>query len=360
MMKPSGVTAQSKSSPGGRVTALLAGRRPDRVPFFPLGFRGFAAVNLGHSIGSSYSDCEMSLQDQLLTQEQYGFDGFPFYAYGAYGAWEFGGEVRFPSGEFQMAPSAVRFAVETEDDVWKLEPPDPRTAGAIPMAMTFSRAAEKAGVWVTTPTAGVFTTGANICGIQKMCRWMLRKPELAHRLLRMATDHLVEVTQYWVETFGPDIIGFTSEPSAANQIISPKHFEEFVLPYTVEFHRKILDTGIRHVMCHICGEQNFNLPHWARVPMGDPGIVTFGHEVDLATAIEYFGDKCIIAGNIEPAVTQTGTPQEVYELCRMAIEKAKHAPRGFILMSGCGFPPKAPPYNVYVMEKAVEELGWYD
>ncbi len=326
-MKPSSGRVQSKSRPGDRVTTLLSGRKPDRVPFFPLGVRSFAAVNLGHSIGSSYSDSEMNLEDQLLTQEQYGFDGFPYYAYGTYGVWEFGGETKFPSGEFQMAPSAVRFPVETEEDVWKMELPDVRTAGAIPIAMSFSRAAEKAGVWVTTPTAGgVFTTAANIPGIQRMCRWMLRKPELAHRLLRLATDHVVEVTQYWVDTFGPDIIAYTAEPSAANQIISPKHFEEFVLPYTVEFHRKILDMGIRHVMCHICGEQNSNLPYWARVPMGDPGIVTFGHEVDLSTAIE----------------------------------KAKHAPCGFILMSGCGFPPKAPPYNVYVMEKAVEELGWYD
>lgn len=189
---------------------------------------------------------------------------------------------------------------------------------------------------------------------------MVKKPEVAHRLLRLATDHVIAVTQYWVDTFGPNIFAFNSEPSAANQIISPRQFKEFVLPYTQEFHENILVMGIKHIMCHICGEQNLNLPYWAQIPMGNPGVVTFGHEVDLTTAIKYFGNTCVIAGNIEPAVIQEGTHEQVYELCRIAIEKAKHAPRGFILMPGCGFPPKAPPYNLYTMVKAVNDLGWYD
>lgn len=24
--------------------------------------------------------------------------------------------------------------------------------------------------------------------------------------------------------------------------------------------------GIKHILCHICGEQNLNLPHWVKVP----------------------------------------------------------------------------------------------
>lgn len=39
-----------------------------------------------------------------------------------------------------------------------------------------------------------------------------------------------------------------------------------------------------------------NLPYWAQIPMGAPGIASFGHEVDLTTAIRYLGDSCIIAG----------------------------------------------------------------
>jgi len=61
--------------------------------------------------------------------------------------------------------------------------------------------------------------------------------------------------------------------------------------------------------------------------MGDHGIISIGKEVDISAAINRFGDKCVIAGNIEPAILQTGTPGEIYDLCRAAIEKGKRAPR---------------------------------
>jgi len=93
--------------------------------------------------------------------------------------------------------------------------------------------------------------------------------------------------------------------------------------------------------------------------MGVSGIVSIGSEVDITTAIEYFRDT-IIAGNIEPAIIQTGTPREIYELCRQAIEKGKRAPRGYALMQGCEVPVDTPPYNLYTMKKAVDDFGRYE
>jgi uroporphyrinogen decarboxylase len=93
--------------------------------------------------------------------------------------------------------------------------------------------------------------------------------------------------------------------------------------------------------------------------MGDHGIISIGKEVDIDAAIEYFGDRRIIAGNIEPAMLQTGTPRQIYELCRAAIEKGKRAPNGYALMQGCEVPVNTPPYNLYVMKKAIEDFGRY-
>ena len=89
----------------------------------------------------------------------------------------------------------------------------------------------------------------------------------------------------------------------------------------------LLQAGIRHIYCHICGEQNKNLPLWHKIPMGNPGIVSFGHEVDIDTAIKFFGERCIIAGNIEPAIIHLGTPDQIYNLCREALAKGIKAPR---------------------------------
>jgi len=343
-----------------RLDALLAGQPIDRVPFF-LFVRGFAAKTVGYSIGDMYTDAEKTFQAQLWTREMYGHDESLKIGYAAYGGWELGGEIKLPSSEWTQAPSITRYPVESEDDVDKLEFPDLETAGILPVQMQFNKLQAESGMTVTIYHGDPFTTAGNVCGVDKFCRWMLTKPAVAHKLLRIVTDILVGITQHWVDTFGAENIELRfSTPTTANQIISPKHFKEFALPYTKELHEKVLAMGLKYILCHICGEQNLNLPYWAEIPMGNPGIVSLGHEVDLTTAIKYFGDTSIIAGNVEPAVIQNGTPQQVYELCRQCIEKAKHAaPRGYILMPGCELPPMAPPYNVYMLKKAINDFGWY-
>jgi uroporphyrinogen decarboxylase len=290
----------------------------------------------------------------------YGHDEEPRFSYAIYGAWEFGGEIKFPSGQWAQAPTVSRFPVQSEADISKLELPDVKKAGLLPMSMEFSRLAEESGSKAVIALETPFTTASNICGLETLCRWTLKKPELVHRLLRLATDHLVEAVKYWVDSFGAErVMLWEGAPAETNQLISPVHFKKFAFPYVKEFNQKALDTGVKHIFCHICGDQNENLPFWSQMPMGRPGIVSVGPEVNLSTAIEYFGNTCIVAGNIDPAIIQTGTPPQVYELCRQAIEKAKHAPGGFILMPGCELSPVTPPYNVYVMKKAVDDFGRY-
>ncbi len=343
-----------------RVTALLNRQPVDRVPLFPF-ILGFCARNVGYPIATIYNDAEKSFWAQVWTQEMYGYDGYPQYGYASYGTFEFGGEIKLPDSEWEQAPSHSRSPVQSEEDVQRLKLPDVETAGMIPVAMQFSQLQEKLDLPITLTVGGAFTIAGNICQVDRLCRWMIKKPEVAHRVLRLAADHILDVARYWAQRFGGErVIVSLWEPLAANQIISPNQFEEFVLPYEKELHEKILAMGVKHILCHICGDHNLNLPYWVQVPMGNPGIVSFGREVDLHTAIKYFGDTCIIAGNVEPQVIQSGTPQQVYELCKQAIEKGKKAPRGYILMAGCEVPPMAPPYNVYMMKKAVEDFGWYE
>jgi uroporphyrinogen-III decarboxylase len=93
-------------------------------------------------------------------------------------------------------------------------------------------------------------------------------------------------------------------------------------------------------------------------PWPHPSVLSFGHEVDLEVAGKYF-PKDIIFGNIEPAVIQTGTPQQVYELSKAAIKKGRKAPGGFILGPGCHL-LMARPVNVFAITKAIDDFGWYE
>jgi len=348
-----------------RMQALYEYRKPDRVPILGLGCE-FAMFNAGYSLTDLQNDPRKAFHALQWACEQYGWEleQQPT-VHTILGSWDFGAKMKMPDSPYAMAIAVETHAVKTEEDVRSLRLPDPRTAGAIPKRMEYSRLQEKAGLLVTFFSRSPFSTAADICGTQQFCRWMIRKPELCETLIRIGIEHIFNVLQYWVDTFGASkVLYYMSSPSEANQIISPKHLREYALPYHKEFHTRLRAMGIDKFMFHICGEQNLNLPYLAQFASSSdswphPSILSFGHEVDLNNAATYFPDD-IIMGNIEPAVIQTGTPQQVYELCRIAIEKGKKLPGGFILAPGCGLPPKAPPYNVWTLTKAVNDFGWYD
>jgi uroporphyrinogen decarboxylase len=342
-----------------RMEALLKGEPLDRVPFVPF-VLGFAAKNVGMSVAEFYDDPVKSYWASEMSQRQYGYDGTPIFGYGEYGAWEFGGEVRFPHSEYEQAISVTKPAVETEEEVWDLQLPDVRTAGYLPRLMAFSCLEAERGRRVSCYGMTPFATAFSIPGAAKFLRWIKKKPDLVHHLLRLATEHRIQVLEYWIRTFGVDQIRVQNQSGMdSNYLISPRTFEEFALPYVKELHERILAMGVRSIYCHLCGAQNLNMGFWKEVPFGDPGMVSIGHEVDIETAIDYLGEKTIIFGNIEPALIMMGRPEQIYEACRIAIQKGKNAPRGFVLMAGCELPVLTPPFNLWVMMKAISDFGWY-
>lgn len=269
-----------------------------------------------------------------------------------------------PEGDYAQAPSVLRYPVEKEEDVWALQPLDLPSLPSVRDAMKFYRISAREKLDnepfnVTFNCSGPFTTVGSMCGLERLAKWLIRKPELVHRMLRVATDHLLQGAKLWRDTFrDADIIFFSSEPVSANHIISPKHFEEFVLPYMRELHEKALGMGYRHILCHICGDHNANMPYWSRIPMGDPGFISVGHQIELATAAKYFPND-IIYGNLEPAIIQTGTPEQVYEATKSVIEKGKRLANGFVFGPGCEFPPRAGEVNILAIARAIEDFGSY-
>jgi uroporphyrinogen decarboxylase len=315
-----------------RIEALLHGLPVDRVPLFGEA-QGFNALNVGYEIADYYSNPEKAVQAAAWTIEQYNWDRLPFLALAPLGTSAFGGEIKWPHSEFSQAPSIERLPVQSEDDAWNLQMPDVKSAGLLPILQQFALQAEEAGFkhCFVAPDE-VFLGASNLCGIDTLCRWTIRKPDLVHHLMR---------------------------PTTENTIISPKTFEEFVLPYSKELHERLMEIGFKHMVTHICGDQLKNYPFWAQIPMGKPGIVSVSQEVDLEEAMKFFPSD-IIMGNISPPLIQAGTPSEVYEEAARCICKGKNAPGGFILAPGCELPPKAPPHNVWMIMKAVNDFGWYD
>ena len=344
-----------------RAGALLTGQPIDRVPFNLFGL-AYLGVNAGYTVMEWYTDMQKAVDSGRMTSEQYGAMWLPFGGYPALGPRELGGEVTWPTSEFSQCPN-VEPAVKTEEEAWTLEMPDPetlKTLGFVPDFMEAARITKEAGVPYCVPGYGPWTTAGNIVGLDRLCRWTIKKPDLAHHVVRYATDFLVQVMQIVRDIVGPEHFWpLNSTASAANVIISPKGFKEFVLPYLIDYHTKLIEMGAPSITFHLCGEQNLNYEFYPQVPLPPLSIISVSHEVDLDKASASFPDN-MICGNIEPALFQTGSGDEVYESCRIAIEKGKKHKRGFILSPGCEMPPHAIPHNVWMMSKAVNDFGYYN
>ncbi|GAH17155.1 unnamed protein product, partial [marine sediment metagenome] len=233
-----------------RLDALLKGDPTDRVIHYPF-LLGFCGINVGYPIKTIYSDPEKSFLSQYWTHLQYDFDWGPVYGYASYGTWEFGGKIKMPESIYEQAPVQLDFPVQSEDDIDRLVFPDVKKAGSLPLAMEFAKYQEQYGTPVTPVMPGVFTLAGNLCSANKLCRWMIKKPELVHQILQISADHLVSVIKHWSNIFGGSkVIPQLWEPLASNEVISPKQFEEFILQYMYEICEAILELGIKHIFFH--------------------------------------------------------------------------------------------------------------
>lgn len=343
-----------------RINTLFNYRKPDHVPISMIA-PGFCCRNAGLPISVVYNDPQHNFYAMQWAAEQYGWDQTPqIVRHTVTEALDFGGDVRLPEGEYEGALVTKSFPVKSDSDVENLKMPDPGKTGLIGAAIELGRLQEAHGLPVTFVSRSPFTIASNICGLEQFCRWLVKKPELCERLMKMAIDHMFNVLRYWVDTFGSEnVFVFMSSPSESNQVISPKQFEKFALPYHFIYHERLKALGIERFYFHICGEQNLNLPYLADTsPWKHPSILSFGHEVSIETSAKYF-QKDIVCGNIEPAIIQTGTTQQVYELAKTRLESGKKVPGGFILSAGCELPIASPAANVFAITKAVDDFGWY-
>lgn len=155
---------------------------------------------------------------------------------------------------------------------------------------------------------------------------------------------------------GADAVLMSSAFAGAG-FISPRHYEEFVLPFercTIESIKASTPRAI--VYTHTCGAIGDRLELMEAT--GTDGIDTLDPPplgtVDLADARRRLGARTFIKGNIDPVNTVLrGTPDG----CRRdALQRIAIAgPHGYILSTACSVPPRAPAENIIAIARATEE-----
>ena len=349
-----------------RMQAVMMGEKPDRCPVVPF-IEGYAAKIVGATIGEFYADGDLCFDAQFASMRLHGYEQTPMYGYASCGPWEFGGEVGMPTDDAYGAPFVKRHAVESVEDIYKLEVPTFKE-GALPGAYSEAEKLVKKcvalGMPATVQVGSTFTASSLVADTSQFLRWTYKEPKAMHVLLDKVSDMFINALEYFVGKYGPmQCLPFDGGPVEANTVLSAKAYGEFAFPYNLKVHKKIRELGIPGVLMHPCADQNANIPYYIRLreELGWHGKYSwlFGPETPIKKQIEAFGHHDVICGNVDPPSLQFKSYDEIMELCRQNIVEGKDSPSGFILAPGCEFPPMAPPSSVMAMMDAAEKFGSY-
>lgn len=241
-----------------------------------------------------------------------------------------GGEVRFDE---KGAPQIISELIKDESDLVGLNVSkainDPTILWLGEVSKEVNRLAGDKRLILASGRAP-FTLATQLFGLEKFSKAIYKKPDLVHKILEFTTELSFSYFKFMIEE-GNAHGAFIADPSASGDVISKKHFAQFVIPYLEKVVKKIKELQ-KPVLLHICGDITDRLEVIATTGIDSISIDT---KVDILKAIELIGDKISIAGNVDPVnIMEFGTVEDVREASSACIKKAAGR-KGLVLLPGC-------------------------
>lgn len=334
-------------NPKQRVTAVLQGSLPDRVPIFLMSRRySMKIANLSFRTCLEDISGEKYARAQAAAYKRYGYDGVMDFE-GVNSESEALGSVLDISDD--ESPSIKVPRLQDYGELEDIEIPDFRKSK--PMVRQLNvvknlRGSVGSEVPVYANVQCPFRSAAMLRGLNSFMLDLYEDPKNVHRLLEKTTEMAILYGKELAE-WGSDIL-MPSNPLGSRNVISRKHYQEFVFPYEKKMVDSFRQAGIPAVL-HICGDVNDRLDFIA-----DAGYdgVSLDSMVDLAQAKKEVGHKLCLIGNVDVfRPLREGTPREVEE---KAVECLKVAGRGgrFMLSAGCEVIHDTPEENLISLIEA--------
>jgi uroporphyrinogen decarboxylase len=335
-----------------RVRTAIALRPPDRVPVDLHNFQP-AARATGLPLSQVFRDGELLAEAMLKAWREFGHDMLLLENGTACNAQACGVHVVYRD---DAAPAAHEPLIKTLAQVAELQVPDPYTTFPMCEILKATRIlAREIGdrAWICARAdQGPMDLAAQLRGISELMMDIAldEQPDLIHALLDYARRVATCYAYALIECGGHSTsIG---EPVAGPSMLSPKHYQKF--PWVHE-KRMVDELKARGILLHnhICGN---TLPILDQFIATGAAVLEIDHKTDLRVARDHARGRTTLLGNIDTNLLATGTPAEVDEACREALE-IMGADGGFILGPGCALGTETPPDNIHALVEAAKKYG---
>ena len=265
-----------------------------------------------------------------------------------------GAKVVFPDNNISYL---LEPAAKSIDEIEKLRVVNPLKDGKLPILLKALRLTKDAlikEVDVGAAMSGPFSVAASVVGTENLLKWMIKYPEKVHILMNIVAQ---SNNKYIEEVAKLDLSIDFADPMSSSNLINPKLFREFSLPYLKINIDKIKETTGKAPGIHICGKSK---KLWQDVVEAGISNFSIDNVEDLEEAKEIMGDKVVITGNVPPVdVVYSGSRDDINKSVKECIRKAHNSPKGFVLSTGCQIPMNTPIEKVEMFMEAGRKYGKY-
>jgi uroporphyrinogen decarboxylase len=259
------------------------------------------------------------------------------------------------SGNWDL--TEVGFPISSKDDLPEYEPPDPLDDFRLDelRSVVQSFKGEKAIIFALRDS---FSRPRRLMGMENLLINYILDPDFVLDVVEMAVKYNLKLLVKAIEE-GADII-ITSDDYASNSgtMMSPAHFEKFVLPGLDKMVKKTHELGAKYIK-HSDGNI---LPILDMIiDTGIDGLhpIDPGADMNIFEVKKKYGDRICVIGNVDCKYTLCeGTQTEVEDYVKNLI--AKLAPGGgYMLSSSNSIHSGVKPENFLAMIEATEKFGKY-
>lgn len=257
----------------------------------------------------------------------------------------------------ESSPYPVEGPIKTPEDLKTYVPPDPEKGdvlGDLPEVV----ARYKGNKAICAICRDAFFNPSHLRGMEDFLVDMIENPRLVHELIEITSSYDLRVTEKMIEA-GVDVVIFGDDYADKNgPMMSPRHFEEFILPGL----RRAVDSAHR-AGAYVVKHSDGNI-----LPILDM-IVSTGIDglnplepvagMDIGLLKRKYGHKVALLGNIDCGeLLCNASADEVRRVTRETIRLA--APGGgFCLSSSNSIHSSVRPENYLAMVETVREYGKY-
>ena len=342
-----------------RIGTVLSGGIPDRVPAAPL-ICGASRRVYGTTYAEWSQDGELAAKCMLQAHELVGFDGILGLVDLSVEAADFGQEMVYPLEDTAHPNYDNPFIAGPDDYAKKICRIDVAKAPRMQEMIKYmdivcnERAKDTAIMGFVYGPLGILNM---MRGAENLFKDCYKHPEEVIAAEKVITEVLVDFIRALGKTGVHAIVLDTL--FASQSIMSKKMWNKMEAPFA-----KILADEIRAnnmmVMVHNCGN---GIYFDVQIEAMEPVCISFAEITDdcetMVEVKEKWGKKTCLAGYASPATYGfLGTPEEMKMECKKEIEELGKD-GGFILATGCEFPPNGSLLNAIAMMEAAELYGKY-